>query len=58
MNQAGVYETRGLPEQWAAETMLETLSRVAASGGAARARIKIDRPHPVKSKLDQLGMLK
>ena len=28
------------------------------SGGSARARIKIDRPHPVKSKLDQLGMLK
>lgn len=45
-------------EQWAVDTMLEAWSRAAASAGSARARIKIDRPHPVKSKLDQLGMLK
>jgi hypothetical protein len=45
-------------EQWAVDTMLEAWSRAAASAGSARARIKIDRPHPVKSKLHQLGMLK
>ena len=32
--------------------------KVAASGSSARARIKIYRAHPVKSKLDQLAMLK
>jgi hypothetical protein len=31
-------------QQWAIGTMLEAWSRVAASGGPARARIKIDRP--------------
>ena len=31
-------------EQWAVDTMLEAWSRAAASGGSARARIKIDRP--------------
>ena len=31
------------PQQWAIGTMLEAWSRVAASSGAARARIKIDR---------------
>jgi hypothetical protein len=35
-------------EQWAVDTMLEAWSCAAASGGSARARIKIDRPHPVK----------
>ena len=31
-------------EDWAIGTMLEAWSRVAASSGAARARIKVDRP--------------
>ena len=31
-------------EQWAVDTMLEAWSRVAASGSAARARVKMDRP--------------
>ena len=31
-------------EEWAIGTMLEAWSRVAASSGAARARIKVDRP--------------
>ena len=31
-------------QQWAIGTMLEAWSRVAASGGAATARIKVDRP--------------
>ena len=31
-------------EDWAVDTMLEAWSRVAASGSAARARVKIDRP--------------
>ena len=31
-------------EEWAIGTMLEAWSRVAASGGAARARVKVDRP--------------
>ena len=45
-------------EELAVDTMLEAWHRVSASGGSAKARIKIDRPHPVKSKLDQLCMLK
>ena len=31
-------------EEWAIGTMLEAWSRVAASGGGARARVKVDRP--------------
>jgi hypothetical protein len=31
-------------EQWAVDTMLEAWSRAAASGSAARARVKVDRP--------------
>jgi len=31
-------------EEWAVVTMLEAWSRVSASGGAAKARVKIDRP--------------
>lgn len=31
-------------EQWAVDTMLEAWSRVAASGGSAKARVKVDKP--------------
>ena len=31
-------------EQWAVDTMLKAWSHAAASGGAARARVKVDRP--------------
>lgn len=31
-------------EQWAVDAMLEAWSRVAVSGGSARARVKVDRP--------------